>query len=221
MTLVVGLTGGIGSGKSAVADLFAAVGVPVVDTDALAHALTRPGQPGHAAVTAAFGPAVLAPDGTLDRAALRRAVFADPAARARLEAALHPLIRGEARQAIAAWTAPWGLVVVPLLFERGGFDGVVDRTIVVDCPEDEQLRRVVARSGLTAAEVRAIMATQLPRAERLARADDVIDNAGPRSALAPQVAALDARYRVLGAAAAERGAPAELAPAARCGRMTA
>jgi dephospho-CoA kinase len=210
MTLVVGLTGGIGSGKSAVADLFAAVGVPVVDTDALAHALTRPGQPGHAAVTAAFGPAVLAPDGTLDRAALRRAVFADPAARARLEAALHPLIRGEARQAIAAWTAPWGLVVVPLLFERGGFDGVVDRTIVVDCPEDEQLHRVVARSGLTAAEVRAIMATQLPRAERLARADDVIDNAGPRSALAPQVAALDARYRVPGAATAGAERPRSL-----------
>ena len=202
MTLVVGLTGGIGSGKSAVADLFAALGVPVVDADAIAHDLSRPGRPGHEAVLAAFGPGVLAPDGTLDRAALRREVFADPAARARLEAVLHPLIRAEARKAIATWAAPWGLVVVPLLFERGGFDGVVGRTVVVDCPEDEQLRRVVARSGLTEAEVRAIMATQLPRAERLARADDVIDNSGPRSALAAQVAALDARYRALAGAAA-------------------
>lgn len=202
MTLVVGLTGGIGSGKSAVADLFAALGVPVVDADAIAHDLSRPGRPGHEAVLAAFGPGVLAPDGTLDRAALRREVFADPAARARLEAVLHPLIRGEARKAIGTWAAPWGLVVVPLLFERGGFDGVVGRTIVVDCPEDEQLRRVVARSGLTEAEVRAIMATQLPRAERVARADDVIDNGGPRSALAAQVAALDARYRALAGAAA-------------------
>jgi dephospho-CoA kinase len=202
MTLVVGLTGGIGSGKSAVADLFAALGVPVVDADAVAHDLSRPGRPGHEAVLAAFGPGVLAPDGTLDRAALRREVFADPAARARLEAVLHPLIRSEARRSIATWAAPWGLVVVPLLFERGGFGGVVGRTIVVDCPEDEQLRRVVARSGLTEAEVRAIMATQLPRAERLARADDVIDNGGPRSALAAQVAALDARYRALAGAAA-------------------
>jgi dephospho-CoA kinase len=202
MTLVVGLTGGIGSGKSAVADLFAALGVPVVDADAVAHDLSRPGRPGHEAVLAAFGPGVLAPDGTLDRAALRREVFADPAARARLEAVLHPLIRSEARKAIATWATPWGLVVVPLLFERGGFDGVVGRTIVVDCPEDEQLRRVVARSGLTEAEVRAIMATQLPRAERLARADDVIDNGGPRAALAAQVAALDARYRALAGAAA-------------------
>jgi dephospho-CoA kinase len=202
MTLVVGLTGGIGSGKSAVADLFAALGVPVVDADAVAHDLSRPGRPGHEAVLAAFGPGVLAPDGTLDRAALRREVFADPAARARLEAVLHPLIRSEARRSIATWAAPWGLVVVPLLFERGGFGGVVGRTIVVDCPEDEQLRRVVARSGLTEAEVRAIMATQLPRAERLARADDVIDNGGPRAALAAQVAALDARYRALAGAAA-------------------
>jgi dephospho-CoA kinase len=202
MTLVVGLTGGIGSGKSAVADLFAARGVPVVDADAIAHALSRPGQPGHAAVVAAFGPEALAPDGTLDRAALRRAVFADPAARARLETALHPLIRAEARRLIAAWTAPWGLVVVPLLLERGGFGDVVRRVIVVDCPEDEQVRRVVLRSGLPAAEVRAILAAQLPRAERLARADDVIDNAGPPAALAPQVTALHVRYDALAAAAA-------------------
>jgi dephospho-CoA kinase len=201
MTLVVGLTGGIGSGKSAVADLFAARGVPVVDADAIAHALSRPGQPGHAAVVAAFGPDALAPDGTLDRAALRRAVFADPAARTRLENALHPLIRAEARRLIAAWTAPWGLVVVPLLLERGGLGDVVRRVIVVDCPEDEQVRRVVLRSGLPAPEVRAIIAAQLPRAERLARADDVIDNAGPPAALAPQVAALHVRYDALAAAA--------------------
>jgi dephospho-CoA kinase len=199
VTLVVGLTGGIGSGKSAVADAFAARGADVADTDRLAHALTAPGQPGHAAVLAAFGPAFRCPDGTLDRARLRGLVFGDPAARSRLEAILHPLIREAARREIAAWTSPYGLLVVPLLFERAG-GARADRVLVVDCTEDEQVRRVAARSGLTAAEVRAIMATQLTRAERLARADDVIDNTGPVSAIAPQVADFDRRYRALAAA---------------------
>ena len=165
-------------------------GIDVTDTDALAHALTAPGAPGYDAVLAAFGPEFRQPDGTLDRAALRRRVFADAAARARLEAILHPLIRAAARQEIAAWTSPYGVLVVPLLLERGGLSGV-DRVLVVDCPEDEQVRRVVARSGLAAADVRAIMATQLSRAERLARADDTLDNTGPMTAIAPQVAALD------------------------------
>ena len=208
MTYVVGLTGGIGSGKSAVADAFAALGVDVTDTDRIAHALTAPGQPGHAAVLGAFGPAFACADGTLDRARLRRQVFDDAAARARLEAILHPLIREAARREIAAWTSPYGLLVVPLLFERGNLSGV-DRVLVVDCPEDEQVRRVTARSGLAAADVRAIMATQLERPARLARADDVLDNAGPPSAIAPQVALLDHRYRELAAAAVQnRGAAA-------------
>lgn len=208
MTFVVGLTGGIGSGKSAVAAAFAGLGVDVTDADRFAHALTAPGQPGYAAVLEAFGAGFLGSDGTLDRAALRRLVFGDAAARSRLEAIIHPLIREATRREVAGWTSPYGLLVVPLLLERGGASGV-DRVLVVDCPEDEQVRRVVARSGLPAAEVRAIMATQLPRAERLARADDVLDNAGTLSAIARQVAELDQRYRTLAAAAAKNGgAPA-------------
>jgi dephospho-CoA kinase len=199
-TLVVGLTGGIGSGKSAVAREFAALGASVTDTDLLAHALTAPGEPGHAAVLAAFGPEFRLADGTLDRARLRRLVFDDAAARGRLEAILHPLIRAATQRELAAWTGPYGLLVVPLLYERGGLSGVA-RVLVVDCPEDEQVRRVVARSGLATADVRAIMATQLPRADRLARADDILDNAGPMAAIVPQVAELDRRYRALAAAA--------------------
>jgi dephospho-CoA kinase len=202
VTYVVGLTGGIGSGKSAVADAFASLGVAVTDTDRIAHALTAPGQAAHAAILASFGPAFANADGTLDRARLRALVFDDAAARQRLEAILHPLIREAARREVAAWKSPYGLLVVPLLFERGNLSGV-DRVLVVDCPEDEQVRRVVARSGLEPAEVRAIMATQLTRAARLARADDVLDNAGPQAAIAPRVADLDRRYRELARAAAK------------------
>lgn len=199
--LVIGLTGGIGSGKTAVANTFAAMGVPVTDTDALAHELTAHGAPGYEAVLDAFGPSFRRPDGTLDRSALRRLVFADANARVRLESILHPLIRAAARPEIAAWRAPYGVLVVPLLLERTG--GIpVDRVLVVDCPEDEQVRRVVARSGLSPAEVRAIMATQLPRADRLARADDVLDNAGAAEAIGPLVAGLDRRYRQLASARA-------------------
>ena len=208
VSLVVGLTGGIGSGKSAVSSAFAALGVDVTDTDVLAHALTAPGEPGHAAVLAAFGPDFRRPDGTLDRSRLRQLVFDDDAARARLEAIMHPLIRATAHREIHAWAGPYGVLVVPLLYERGGL-AAVDRVLVVDCPEDEQVRRVVARSGLPAADVRAIMATQLPRADRLAQADDILDNAGPPAAIVPQVAELDRRYRVLAATAAkDRGVAA-------------
>jgi len=199
VTLVVGLTGGIGSGKSAVADAFAARGVEVTDTDRLARMLTAVAAPGFAAVVAAFGPGVLAGDGTLDRDALRRMVFADPAARARLEELLHPLIRAAARRECASWNGPYGLLVVPLLFERGGLTDIVDRTLVVDCPEEEQVARVMQRSGLSMDEVRAIMATQLARSARIARADDVLDNSGPASAIALKVAELDRKYRALAA----------------------
>jgi dephospho-CoA kinase len=196
VTFVVGLTGGIGSGKSAVADAFAALGVDVTDTDRLAHGLTEPGHR-PCGDPRRIRTDVLRPDGRIDRPRLRQLVFADDGARGRLEAILHPLIRNAARQEVAGWRSPYGLLVVPLLLERGGLSGVVERVLVVDCAEDEQVRRVVARSGLAAAEVRAIMATQLPRAERLARADDVLDNSGPVAAIAPQVAALDRRYRAL------------------------
>jgi dephospho-CoA kinase len=206
MPYVVGLTGGIGSGKSAVADAFAALGVAVTDTDRIAHSLTAPGQPGVAAVASAFGPGVVQADGALDRGAMRRIAFADAGARARLEAILHPLIRRAAMAEVARWASPYGILVVPLLLERGGLAGVVARVLVVDCPEEAQVQRVAARSGLAPAEIRAIMAAQLPRAERLARADDVLDNSGPPSAIAPQVAALDRKYRAL-AAKAGRAAP--------------
>ncbi|HEX8010308.1 MAG TPA: dephospho-CoA kinase [Casimicrobiaceae bacterium] len=201
MAYVVGLTGGIGSGKSAVADAFAALGIEVVDTDALAHRLSARGEPGFSAIRSAFGESVVRSDGELDRAALRRLAFADQLSRERLEAILHPLIRAEAGRRVRRWRGPYGIVVVPLLLEHQGLRSIIDRILVVDCPEDEQVRRVVARSSLAADEVRAIMATQLDRAKRLAAADDVLDNSGALSALAPQVRALDCRYRELAARA--------------------
>jgi dephospho-CoA kinase len=197
---VVGLTGGIGSGKTAVAEAFARSGVEIVDADAIAHRLSASGQPGYAAIRAALGDAALRPDGEIDRDAVRRLVFSDADARARLERALHPLIGAEARRQAARWTGPYGVIVVPLLLEREGLRSIVDRILVVDCPEDDQVSRVVARSALTPAEVRAIMATQVGRAQRLEAADDVIDNSGPPEAIAPQVALLDSRYRRLAAA---------------------
>ena len=204
MPFVVGLTGGIGSGKSAVASAFAALGVEIVDADLLAHQLSAPGQPGYAAIRAQFPDVELTPGGEIDRAKLRSRVFADPAARVQLEAALHPLIAATARREIAAWRGPYGVTVVPLLLERGKLASAVDRILVVDCPEETQVVRVVARSGMTPAEVRAIMATQSSRAARLAAADDVIDNGGPPEAIAPQVARLDARYRELAGSTSSR-----------------
>jgi dephospho-CoA kinase len=197
VALVVGLTGGIGSGKSQVSDAFAHLGVEVVDADALAHELSAPDAAGFRAIRNEFGPDMLLPSGELDRARLRRHVFADAAARARLEAVLHPLITAEAKRRIAAWQGAYGVVAVPLLLERGGLLPMIDRVLVVDCPETEQVRRVNARSGLPEAEIRAILATQLDRSARLARADDVVDNAGPIAAIAPQVAMLDRHYREL------------------------
>jgi dephospho-CoA kinase len=195
MARVIGLTGGIGSGKSAVAALFRARGVPVVDADEVAHRLSASGAAGAAAVIAAFGPNARAPDGSLDRRWLRDRAFGDPAFRTTLEAILHPLIRAAIRTEAAGWHEPYGIISAPLLLERGSLLEDIERVLVVDVPADVQVARAVARGGIDAATVRAIMATQLARAERLARADDVIDNSGPLAALEPQVAALDARYR--------------------------
>ena len=197
MTLVVGLTGGIGSGKSEVSAAFARLGVEIVDADLLAHESTAIGAPGLAAIRSAFGNEILLPSGELDRGALRRRVFADREQRRRLEAILHPLILQQTRVAISGWKGAYGVTVVPLLLEGGSLLPFIDRVLVVDCPEAEQIRRVMARSALTEPEVRAIMATQLDRPDRLARADDVIDNAGSVSAIAPQVARLDRVYREL------------------------
>ena len=198
-TYVVGLTGGIGSGKSAIANAFAALGIDVTDTDRLAHTLTEPGAAGFAAIVAAFGRDILDGQGRIDRVALRGRVFADAAERARLEALLHPLIRSAAIREMEAWASPYGILVVPLLLERGGLTHTVDRVLVVDCAEEQQVERVTRRSGLAPQDVHAIMATQLTRAERLAGADDVLDNSGPPEAIGPAVAALDRRYRDLAA----------------------
>jgi dephospho-CoA kinase len=197
LSFVVGLTGGIGSGKTLVADAFAALGVEVIDTDLLAHQLSAAGQPGYTTILATFGAGMRHSDGELDRAALRRLVFADAEARARLEAILHPLIAAEVVRLVEGWRGTYGVIVVPLLLERDGLRSLANRILVVDCPEAEQIRRVVARNGLSVAEVRAIMAAQIDREHRLAAADDVVHNAGPPEAVAPQVEALDRRYREL------------------------
>ena len=198
----VGLTGGIGSGKSAAAHEFQHLGATVVDTDAIARELTEPGGTAMAHVRALFGDAFVAPSGAMDRAAMRRRVFADPAAKQALESLLHPMIRAESERRIDAAAGPYAVYVVPLLIESGDYRSRVDRVLVVDCPEPLQVERVRARSGLSEAEVRTIMANQVSRAERLAAADDVLDNAGSLDALQRQAAALHARYVKMSTAAA-------------------
>ena len=194
MPFVVGLTGGIGSGKSRAADAFAALGASVVDTDAIAHQLTARGGAALAAIAEAFGREALDADGAMDRLRMRERVFRDAAARQRLEAILHPMIRTESQRRIAAATSPYVVHVVPLLVESPGYRERVQRVLVVDCPEELQIERVRARSGLAADDVRRIIAAQAPRARRLAAADDVIDNSGPPEALEAQVAGLHRRY---------------------------
>lgn len=200
---IVGLTGGIGSGKSEVAAEFAARGIDVLDADEIAHAISKRGEAGHRAVVESLGAGFLRPDGELDRPALRRRAFEDPTFRRDLEQLLHPLIVARLEDAIGDFRGPYGVLVVPLLLERGGLRDRVSRVLVVDCPEQEQVRRVQLRSGLAASEVRRIMAVQLPRSERIAEADDVLDNSGPRAAMAPQVERLDRRYRELASTARE------------------
>jgi len=191
---VVGLTGGIGSGKSTVADLFVARGAALVDTDALAHALTAPGGAAMPALEARFGPEIVRADGGLDRTAMRHRVFADPAEKQVLEAILHPLIRAESDRRCAAATTPYVILAVPLLVESGSYRARCDRILVVDCDPEVQVARVMARSALPESEVRAIIATQATRAARLAVADDVIENGGSPQALPAQVDALHHAY---------------------------
>ncbi|MDO5101846.1 MAG: dephospho-CoA kinase [Lautropia sp.] len=194
---LIGLTGGIGSGKSLVADLFVARGAALIDTDQIAHALTAPGGRAIPAIREAFGDAVIAEDGRMDRAAMRKRVFADLSLKHRLESILHPMILAEAQAAIDAARdagAPYALVAVPLLLETGHWVSRVNRVLVVDCPEAMQVARVMARSGLPTEQVEAIMAVQATREERLAAAHDVIDNSGSIEQTEAQVAALHERY---------------------------
>jgi dephospho-CoA kinase len=190
----VGLTGGIGCGKTTVADQFGALGATLIDTDLIAHALTAPQGAAMPAIVAAFGADFAGPDGALDRARMRALVFADPGAKARLEAILHPRIRAACEAAAQAATGPYLVFVVPLLVESGNWRERVDRVLVIDCAESTQLARVMARNGLTEDQVRAIMANQATRAQRLAAADDVITNDDGLTALAPQIAALHRIY---------------------------
>ena len=192
--LVVGLTGGIGSGKSAAADEFAKLGATIVDTDAIAHQLTGPDGLALAEIRKIFGEKAIGPDGAMDRKKMRDHVFARPEEKKKLEALLHPLIREESRRRIATASGPYVVHVVPLLIESPDYRSRVDRVVVVDAPEEIRVARVQARSGLSPDEVRAIIRAQAPGAERLAAADDVIDNGGDRDALRNRVAALHQKY---------------------------
>ncbi|MDQ2990269.1 MAG: dephospho-CoA kinase, partial [Pseudomonadota bacterium] len=183
-----------GCGKTTVANMFAALGASVVDTDLIAHSMTAPGGPAMAAIGAEFGPAYLTADGALDRAAMRALVFSDPSAKQRLEAILHPLIRAAAENEAAAAKGAYVIFVVPLLIESGNWRGRVARVLAIDCPEAMQIARVMARNSLQEAQVREIMAAQVTRAQRLAAADDVIVNDDGIAALAPQVEALHRQY---------------------------
>jgi dephospho-CoA kinase len=191
--LVIGLTGGIGSGKSTVAGIFQQLGVPVIDADAIAHAMVAPGQPALEEIIEAFGPASLDASGVLDRDRLRKLVFSDPGQRRRLEAILHPKIRCEIIALITNITAPYCIVVIPLLLETEQQD-LVDRILVVDAGEDRQIARVTLRNGLPRSEVAAIIAAQASRDARLAAADEVITNDGSLDELAGQVLSHHEKY---------------------------
>lgn len=195
--MIIGLTGGIGSGKSAAADRFAlAHGIHVVDADIKSRVVVEPGRPALAAIAERFGPDILLPDGTLDRAALRERVFREPEQRLWLEQLLHPLIGEEIRRDLASATSPYAILVSPLLIESGQYR-MTDRVVVVDVPEATQLARTAARDGVPPEQVQAIMQAQARRADRLDKADDVLNNDGDLAHLHAQVDALHHHYLAL------------------------
>lgn len=195
--LVVGLTGGIGSGKSTVAELFAQHGVPVIDTDLIAHALTQAGGLAMSLIRSQFGPDFVDSEGGLNRALMRRTVFGDPAPRSKLEAILHPLIRNRVETQLKTLTAAYAVVVIPLLVEKGGYADLLDRVLVVDCSPELQIARTMARSALSGEEVQRILAAQADRQTRLAQADDVIKNEGDIDELQAKIQALNQEYSSL------------------------
>ena len=199
MVFAVGLTGGIGSGKTTISDLFAELGVEIIDTDEIARSLTSRAQGAMTAIEAHFGPDVIASDGSLDRARMRELAFLDPQARETLQQILHPLIREEVQRRLAATASAYAIVVVPLLVESRGYD-FSNRILVVDCSEEQQIARVMQRSGLSREQVEAIMATQTTRNNRLAVADDVIRNDGEIGTLREQVKLLHEQYLALASA---------------------
>ncbi len=196
---LIGLTGGIASGKSALEREFAARGVFVADADLIAREIVEPGQPALAAVVARFGPEILDPDGRLDRAALRARIFQDHDARRALEAILHPIIRTQLHDRCRAATSPYAIAMIPLLTEGGGREHYpwLDRILVVDAPEDTRKARLMQRDGIDAALAAKMIAAQATRAQRLALADDIVVNDGELAHLQEAVAELDARYRAL------------------------
>jgi len=194
--LIIGLTGGIGSGKSTVAGYFAQQGIPVIDADQLARELVAPGSPALLEIASAFGPDILLADGSLDRPQLRRLAFADPSQRRRLEAILHPRIYAEMRHRSQALEAPYCIWVIPLLLETGK-TALTDRVLVVDAPESVQRQRVLARAGMDEDTLEAILRSQVSRNERLHAADDVIVNDADLSHLQQQVTALHHQYLAL------------------------
>ncbi|KAF1056363.1 MAG: Dephospho-CoA kinase [Burkholderia gladioli] len=196
----VGLTGGIGSGKTTVANRFGERGATLVDTDAIAHRVTAPGGAAMAPIAAAFGSAFVAADGSLDRARMRVLVFGDDAARKQLEAITHPLIRAETEREAALATGAYVIFVVPLLVESGSWRSRVDRVLVIDCEVETQIARVMQRNGFSRGQVEAIVARQATREARLAAADDVIVNEqAPDAALDARIDMLHARYLALAA----------------------
>lgn len=197
--LKIGLTGGIGCGKTTVCRLFAELGVPVVDADLIARRLVEPGEPALQAIVQAFGADMLKTDGSLDRPKLREAIFADPEQRRRLDAIMHPRVYARIAADVAALHSDYCLIAVPLLLESKN-PYVVDRILVVDCPQPVQIERVVTRDKLSAEQAQAIVASQMPRLERLARADDVIDNSAGPELLAEQVKSLHNSYIFLATA---------------------
>jgi dephospho-CoA kinase len=205
--LRIGLTGGIASGKSTVAQRFAELGASVVDADVAARDVVAPGTPGLVQVIERFGPSVVAGNDELDRRALRQLIFADPAARQDLEAILHPLIREAMEQSAAAAAGPYVVMVIPLLVESGS-PGRVDRILVVDADEAAQLRRVQARDGGSLDQAGAILASQASRAARLAAADDVLLNSGTVTDLRQAVDRLHEKYlRLAAEGVSERDSP--------------
>lgn len=200
MSYIVGLTGGIGSGKSAAATVLEELGATVIDTDAIAHELTAPGGAAIAPIRSAFGAGFISAEGALDRARMRELVFADASKKRLLESILHPVIRVRTDELARSARGAYVVLMVPLLIESGDYRQRCQRILVVDCPEAQQVARVMARSGLSAEAVRAIMANQVPRPARLAAADDVIDNSGDLAHLRRQATQLHARYLQLAAA---------------------